>query len=183
MKSIRICVIAVTLLMAQSAFAGQWGETTTGAVVGAIIGRGACSHCSTRNQNIATGVMAVAGGLAGNAYGDRADRQEATQRGSYASSVDNTRVVRTVDVSRSMPSNDGWVDQGPATPVVQETRYVETTRPVIRRVVQPVVRESGCDEEYFHGQFNPEAAQAYCQGKRERERMVREAYAEGLAGR
>jgi hypothetical protein len=179
MKSIKICIITMILIMGNSAFAGTTSDSAGGAILGAIVGRAGCHNCNARNQNLATGAGALAGGLLGYSVGDRQDRREAIQqsRGGFSDTVNSSRTVRTVDVSQGQPMASEWVEQ----PVVQ-TRYVEPVQ--VRTVRQPaVVRDGGCDEQYFHGTYNPEAAQAYCQGRRERERMVREAYAEGLAGR
>lgn len=161
-KKIFIAMLVVT--MAVPAWAGTNAETGFGAIVGAVAGRALTRHSDQRTQNIATGLGALAGGMAGNAYGDRADRREVIQQqyannDTYRSLPQETRVVRSVETPRV-------------------TEWVEQPQPV-----QRVSRGSDCDEAYYRGQYNPEAAQAYCQGRRERDRQVREAYQAGLAGR
>lgn len=171
MKSIKTLFIAILIAaLATPAFAGSNAETGFGAIAGAIAGRALTRNSSQRTQNIATGLGMLAGGLAGNAYGDRQDRREAIER-QYA----NNDTIRSLP-SRTVNSMDagGWVEQ----PAVTETRYV--SQPVQTRTIRQTTQRDGCDEEYYHGEYNPEMAAAYCQGRRER---IRQAYNEGLNGR
>lgn len=186
-KIFTIFVLAIASLQTP-AFAGTDQETIAGAVIGAALGRAGCHNCNQRTQNIATGVGALAGGLVGNSYGDRQDRREATQRGTWQQPTQTAYVPtnqggsfsRTVQptYSNAVASNDGWVTQ--PEPIVERRVYVQ---PVVQRQVTRVTRDDNCDEQNYRGNYNPEAARAYCDGRRERERQVREAYAEGLAGR
>lgn len=198
MKTIKaIVAIFLAATFITPAFAGTNSETGAGALVGALMGRGICHNCNTRNQNIATGVGALAGAFTGYSMGDRNDRrmdqqQQRINNDAYANQNYQTRTVAPVYVNSNQPvqSNDGWVDMGPAqvAQVAQETRVVRQPVIVHTDYVQPVqqpvrrVQRGDCDEEYYHGNYNPQAAHAYCEGRRQREREVLTAYQEGLNG-
>lgn len=199
MKSIKTLFVSFILFtIAVPAFAGQWGDTATGGVIGAIAGRGICNNCSSRNKNIATGAMAIGGALLGNSIGSRSDRQadmqqqrisqQGQQQGQWQEVSSQpvggsfSRTVRSVDVSQQQPTT--WITDDQPQPVVRRVA-VMPSREIIERRPVSVQQDVECDEEYYHGQFNPEAAHAYCKGRRDsakiRERQIREAYQEGLA--
>lgn len=209
MKTIKTFIVAIAMFaMAAPAFADQQMiDSLIGAVVGGGAGRYACRNCNTKSKNIATAVTGLAGAWVGGKVGDdsgtrfqaqqdqREDHFQQQQyqqrqivmanqnRGGYAGSVDNSRAVNTVDVSQD---NGGWapVPEAARRPV----RFVEAPRDVVveRAPVRHAPVAAGCDrEEYYHGQFNPEAARAFCIGREEararRVQQIRDAYQEGLA--
>lgn len=175
MKKIITILALFATIATEPAFAGTTSESATGALLGAIAGRAVTRNSDSRKQNIATGVGALAGGMLGYSMADRNDRREnradaqtyGNQGGSFA------RTVQPVYADSC--SNDGWVEQ----PVVERRVVVQ---PAIERRVVREVRSEGCDTEYFRGQYDPEAAAAYCEGKRAREDRLRQAYQAGLNG-
>lgn len=180
MKTIK-ALIAVVLVSSfnMPVFAGTNTETAAGAVIGGLVGGAACRNCSPRSRNIAAGVAALAGGLVGNSMGDRSDRREAqVQQHLNNETTYVNRPVEPVLVASPRPTvqQDEVVVQrlGPF-PAYRQTRYVQQAAPAPAPAGE-------CDEQYYRGNYNPQAAHAYCEGRRVRERQVREAYEEGLAG-
>lgn len=145
-------------------FAGnQLIDSLIGAAAGGGAARAICHNCNTRNRNIATAAGALGGAWVGSNIGDSSNHRRQQQfqptqtyGDAYRESVRQVVPVETTYVREETP-----------------TRVAESTR-VVRR-------DRDCDEEYYHGQYNPELAHAYCEGRRARLRQMQEAYSEGYA--
>lgn len=199
MNKIKFIIVAFVMsAMAAPAFADQ---QLIDAVIGAAVGGGGTRALYKGNnqskRNILTAAGALGGAWVGSKVGDDSGRrfeQQQAQReshfqqsqpmnngyqGGFSGSSSSSRMVRAVDVSQ--PSTT-WVEE----PVRVETQPVYVSSQPVRRVVRPVVSGSCANEEYYRGEFNPEAAQAYCQGRKDAEarraRVVQQAYADGLSG-
>lgn len=181
MKSIKQIFIAV-MILTLSVPAMADNQVIDSLIGGAIGGAAGNQIGKGRGKQAATVAGALAGAWLGGTIGDDSgsrhrdnlqmqQRQLNAQQGGYAGNVQ--RVV---------------YEQAPQRQVVE---YVEA--PVQRRqVIQQ--RNSGCDEEYYNGQYDPEVAQAYCAGmverqrqeinrsKKDKERAIRAAYSAGLTG-
>lgn len=175
MKAFKI-IIALILSAATAipVSAGTLSETLGGTIIGGAIGGVGCRNCNPKTRNIAAGVGAVAGGLVGYSMGDRSDRREAIEQQRYQPQYQSAPVL----VASPRPQ-EVWVEQ--AQPVQQQIpsayRQMYYSKSVQRAAV-----EGDCDEQYYRGTYNPDAAHAYCEGRRERERQVQSAYQAGLNG-
>jgi hypothetical protein len=179
-KSIFIAFVMSTL--AVPAFAdNQMVDSLIGAAAGAAAARGLCHNCNTRHKNAATAVGGLGGAWVGSSVGDASNAtfNPPQRRQQQMANVDQNNYRRQ---PQSAPIGTTWINE-PAAQPVQQAQYVQ---PVQTRVVRPTpvaTNRSDCDEEYYRGEFNPELARVYCQGKRDRDRQLRQAYNDGLSGR
>lgn len=183
MKTIKLFILAIAMFaMATPAFADQQLiDSLVGAVAGGGVGRYACRNCKQSTKNIATGVAALGGAWVGSKVGDDSGQrfqQDQQQRADIA----NARMAQNDRRQEQPVYQQTYARSAPTTWINNE---VEVAPVAVTRVVRaaPVARTAECDEEYYHGNFNPEVAHAYCEGRRQREQAVRQAYSEGLAGR
>ncbi len=217
MKSIKNAIIAFALIaMAVPAFAQQQQQQLINNLVGAAIGGGVARYATrgqdSRTQNIATAAGAIGGAWITSATADNSmgrqtrhmrdssqysqSQYQGSNNGQYnnsGSSYNNGQYNRPPmptyqPASYQPPSNNGWNNQPPApvVVVVEDSHQQDTYRQDPRQRQQSY--NDGCDEYYYHNEYNPAAAQAYCKGHREaeskkREHAVKEAYAAGLSGR
>lgn len=165
-KTVKTLAI-VAVLATSTAQAGELGQA-----LGAIIGIGVGSQLGAGNGRTAAMII---GGLVGNELGR--DRSPQSQNynyppgynagpGYYPIAPYGTRNM-TVPVAPPV-----YVNQGPQ---------------VYAQVPQPEVIMPPCDEQYYDGEYNPQAARAFCQGQRARiqremRRQQAEAYRKGNEG-
>lgn len=169
---------------------------------------------SNSKRNMITGVGALAGAWAGNTIGDTSGQRHNDQMARQDRALDQNdrqyyttvnqyqQQARMEDQQRySRASND--MDNRQVTPVIINTggdvqrqapqtvmyhdveRYVpQEARREERHERRVASRDTCVDEEYFNGEYNPEAAVAFCRGtqaKKERQaRVVHDAYLAGL---
>jgi len=181
MKTIKQIFVAVMILVL--AVPAMADNQVIDSLIGGAIGGAAGNQIGKgRGKQAATVAGALAGAWLGGTIGDDSgsrhrdnlqmqQRQINSQQNGYAGNVQ--RVV---------------YEQAPQRQVVQ---YVEAPQQQRRQVVQQNV---GCDTEYYNGEYDPEVAQAFCQGQEERarqnyqrskkdkERAIRSAYQAGLQG-
>jgi len=170
----RIVIALVLAALSLPALAdNQLIDSLIGAAVGGGGARALCRHCNTRNRNVATAVGALGGAWVGSSVGDSTNARFNPQQQYYAP---QTYAMQETAYRSEPVRTMSWVPQQ-ASPSVWEDQ------PQPRRPARVVVSRNGdCDEEYYHGRYDPEMARAYCEGRYSRERRVREAYEEGLSG-
>lgn len=199
MKSIKQFFVALVIL---SLSVPALADDFINSVLGAAIGGAAGSKIGNGNGRKAA---IVAGALGGAFLGGNADQStERRHRETLQNQSDNT--TRMMDSHQ----NNGYRSNVQETTYIQPTRmvsqYVEQPSRTVVEYVEPVVERrvrqapqqqqgNGCgNEEYYDGQYNPEAAQAFCRGMVERKKaeqarrrtqqdqVVRDAYNAGLTG-
>lgn len=180
MKSIKnIFIAALILTLSVPAVADDFINGVLGSAIGAAAG----SKIGKGNGRKAAIVAGALGGafIGGNAdQGTERRHRENLQMQKYA--IDNQPVGYAGNAQRVV------YEQVPQRQVVE---YIE---PAVQRRQVVQQRNSGCDEEYYNGEFDPEVAQAYCAGlierqrqainrsKKDKERAIRAAYAAGYNG-
>ena len=117
----------------------------------------AISGCQLRNQDSATAVGAVAGGLLGNTIGKGSTRTIATVGGAVAGAVVGSQVGRHMDIDE----RDGFDERGNPRP------YVSRPRPL-----RPVYGEC---EEFVSNKPALEACKRGVEDRRQEEQMMLEA--------
>lgn len=174
MKAIKTFVaMFLAITFAIPAYAGTLSETLAGVAAGGLVGGVGCRNCDSRTRNRVAGATAIAGGLIGYSMGDRSDRREAIDQQRYQPQYQQQPVL----VASPHPQQV-WVEQ----PQVQTQIPSAYRQMYYGKSVQRAAVEGDCDEQYYRGTYNPDAAHAYCEGRRQRERQVQDAYQAGLQG-